>query len=65
MSFVHPNDIVQVPYATQPEPWPVPASDPDYVKHVQCDGARYHVVSYSSQGMRCSHPRCIMNKPQA
>lgn len=37
-------------------------SDPDYVKHVYCDGARFHVISYSSDGMHCSEPNCIINK---
>ncbi len=39
-----------------------PASDPDYIKHVYCDGARFHVKSWSSFGTRCSEPKCIYNK---
>jgi hypothetical protein len=47
-------------------------SDPDYIKHVHCDGARFHVLSWSgrlnSKGRffaeeHCSEPRCIKNKP--
>lgn len=34
-----------------------------YIKHVFCDGARFHVVSWSTLGAYCSHPRCIINKP--
>ena len=40
-----------------------PASDPDYVKHVVCEGARFHVISYSNLGRKCSEPNCIINKP--
>jgi len=25
-------------------------------KHIVCDGARYHVLSYSEKGTRCSEP---------
>ncbi|MEN6641863.1 MAG: hypothetical protein ABFE08_05400 [Armatimonadia bacterium] len=48
----------------------VPASKPGFVKHVHCDGAREHVVSYgcrvdvlgrSSAEIRCSEPKCIIN----
>lgn len=39
-----------------------PASDPDYIKHVSCEGARFHVKSYSNLGTRCSEPKCILNK---
>lgn len=41
----------------------VPASDPNYIKHVICEGARFHVISYSSHGRKCSEPNCIINKP--
>lgn len=45
----------------------VPAeSDPRYVKHVHCEGAHFHVISYCGGDERawvkCSHPRCIENK---
>lgn len=39
-----------------------PASDPEYIKHVNCEGAYFHVISYSTSGMRCSEPKCILNK---
>ena len=49
------------------KPWQAiprePASDPKYVKHVQCEGARYHVLSYDSNGVHCSEHDCIINKP--
>lgn len=40
-----------------------PASDSNYIKHVNCDGAHFHVLSYSTQGTHCSEPNCIINKP--
>lgn len=43
------------------------ASDKTYIKHVYCDGARFHVISYyliNGEGVqKCSEPNCIMNKP--
>lgn len=38
------------------------ASDPNYVKHVQCDGARFHVIHWDSNGSHCSCKNCIINK---
>jgi hypothetical protein len=40
-------------------------SDPAYIKHVQCEGARFHVISYDTQGRHCSEPMCIINKEGA
>lgn len=31
-------------------------------KHIVADGARYHVLSYSNKGVRCSEPNCEVNK---
>ena len=31
-------------------------------KHIHCDGARYHVLSWDSQGTRCSEPNCEINR---
>jgi hypothetical protein len=34
-------------------------------KHITCDGARFHVISYGGGfqgGMRCSEPKCEINK---
>lgn len=42
-----------------PEPAP---SDPEYVKHVICEGARFHTPKWDSRGTHCSEPRCIVNK---
>lgn len=33
-------------------------------KHIFCEGARYHVLSYSATGQRCSEPRCEYNLPE-
>jgi len=42
--------------------------DPEYnadgtEKHITCDGARFHVLSWSSKGARCSEPKCEINRP--
>lgn len=43
----------------------VPAEeDEDYIKHVHCEGAHFHVLSYTNNGIRCSEPKCIKNKPR-
>ena len=31
-------------------------------KHITCDGARFHVVAWSTDGARCSEPNCERNK---
>jgi len=36
--------------------------DKDWVKHVHCDGARWHVLWWTTNGTHCSEPRCIINK---
>jgi hypothetical protein len=47
-----------------------PASIPGFVKHIHCDGARFHVVSWGcctsllgrlEADIRCSEPKCIYN----
>jgi len=32
-------------------------------KHVNCDGARFHVLSWSADGQRCSCANCEINHP--
>lgn len=34
-------------------------------KHIFCEGARYHVLSYGAAGTRCSAPKCEYNLPHA
>jgi hypothetical protein len=39
-----------------------------WIKHVRCDGARFHVLSYYERAdgthyCQCSEPDCIINKP--
>lgn len=51
------------------------ASSPDHVAHVHCEGAHWHVLSWSLQSSRagkpatgvthCSEPRCIINRREA
>ena len=31
-------------------------------KHIVCEGARFHVLSNSTQGVHCSEPNCEINK---
>lgn len=62
--------IMGVIYRTieTPDPWHYePEFNKDGTeKHITCDGARYHVLSYAfgRNGMtvRCSEPKCEMNK---
>ena len=42
-----------------------PASDPRFVKHVRCEGARFHVLHWDTAGAHCSESDCIINKPHA
>lgn len=44
------------------DPPRIAASDPKYVRHVRRDGARYHVLSWTTKGTRCSEKDCIVNK---
>jgi len=30
--------------------------------HITLDGARFHVLSYSTQGTHCSEPNCEINR---
>ncbi len=34
-----------------------------WIKHVHCDGARFHVLSWSSAGRHCSEKDCVFNRP--
>ena len=41
--------------------------DPEYnedgtEKHIHCEGARFHVLSFTSEGTRCSCANCEINK---
>ena len=33
-----------------------------WIKHVNCDGARFHILSWGTDGKYCSEPDCIINK---
>lgn len=52
--------LVEVPdlYHYRPEFYPDGTE-----KHVFCEGARYHVLSYSSNGTHCSERKCEYNLP--
>lgn len=32
------------------------------IQHVYCEGARFHVLSWSALGTHCSEPECEINK---
>lgn len=59
MGIIH--DTIQVPnlYRYEPE-----FNEDGTEKHIVCDVARYHVLSYSSLGTHCSEPNCEVNKHQ-
>jgi len=35
-----------------------------FVKHVHCEGARFHVLSWDGAGRRCSVKNCVVNARQ-
>lgn len=39
--------------------------EPGWIKHVVCEGARFHVPYWDYNGTHCSEPRCIINKRDA
>ncbi len=51
-------------YLDDPHTFWVPREEIEegWIKHVNCNGARFHVLSYSTLGIRCSEERCIINK---
>lgn len=56
--FLNPKDL-NGDYISVPNE---PASDPNYVKHIVCDGARFHVIYWETTGKKCSCENCIINK---
>ena len=48
------------------EPPQEPASsDPSFLKHVRCEGARWHVLHFDTNGTHCSESKCIINKRES
>ena len=37
-------------------------NDDGIERHIICNGARFHVVSWDSKGEKCSEPNCEINK---
>jgi hypothetical protein len=37
-------------------------TDPRFVKHVNCDGAHFHVLWWDSLGEHCTEKDCIRNR---
>lgn len=48
------NDVPLCPPVEQ-------SSIPGYIKHVHCDGVRFHVLSWSTLGKKCSEKSCVVN----
>lgn len=44
------------------EPVPRIANPDGSIQHVICDGARFHVLSWSTLGTHCSEPDCEVNR---
>ena len=58
--FVDPREVIYNPWYSPPQE---PSErDKDWIKHVTCDGARFHILSWDKYGKHCSEPRCIVNK---
>ena len=39
--------------------------DGDWIAHVRCEGARFHVLWWDASGRHCSEKMCIINKQHA
>jgi len=37
------------------------SSMPGFIKHIQCEGARFHNLHWDALGIHCSDPRCVIN----
>jgi hypothetical protein len=70
IDYIHLTELPKGPWGQPPR---VPAiTDPDYIKHVDCDGARFHVFTFAGRvdpvtgemtsTKSCSEPKCIVNK---
>lgn len=44
------------------EPIPREELKDGWIKHVRCRGARFHVLSFTTLGKKCSEKNCIINK---
>ena len=56
------SDYINLEVHTNFPPREEAPTDKEYIKHVICEGAHFHVLSYSTQGTHCSEPKCIINK---
>ena len=56
--FLDPVEFRRDMFATVPH-----VKNPDgSIQHVYCEGARFHVLSWSTQGRHCSEPDCEVNR---
>lgn len=59
--FLDPDEFSPGPLVAVPR-----VKNPDGgIQHVYCDGARFHVLSWSTQGRHCSDPDCEVNRKRA
>ena len=58
--YVDAREVIYNPWYSPPQE---PAEgDAMYIKHVICEGARFHILLWNQQGKHCSEPKCIVNK---
>jgi hypothetical protein len=55
------NDIINLNEVTEFPPIEK-SSKNGFIKHVQCAGARFHVVHWDTLGSHCSEKKCILNE---
>lgn len=56
--FLNPDEFFRQPFAVVPR-----VVNPDgSIQHVYCDGARFHVISWSTLGQHCSEAECEINR---
>ena len=60
MIYIEAKDIMYD--APLPNPVEVCDLDKNYIKHVHCNGAKFHLLSWDSNGRHCSEKNCIVNK---
>lgn len=57
--------ITQQVFVNNPNKWPpVIELGNGWIAHVHCEGARWHVLSWSTLGEHCTEKRCIINAPK-
>lgn len=60
----YPDEIYTKISDANPNPRIPCDSDKEYIKHVHCSDARFHVTFWAELNTYCSEPDCIINKPK-